>query len=175
MRKKDIDKQTISYFNDWVIEVSNFAPDDFRLLAVNAGIIGSIFIFFAIAVQLPPTTIFDIDSEKCSFGFHLTSEQAQISVVISVGILIIPFSISSILIISHIRIASLFTNIGFALIITTAILIISSLSCRIPSTFFNVLMVLPAVTSVLVVILLFYFRQKKLRSSSQKVFFYFRF
>jgi len=71
--------------------VSNFAPDDFRLLAVNAGIIGSIFIFFAIAVHLPPTTIFDIDSEKCSFGFHLTSEQAQISVVISVGILIIPF------------------------------------------------------------------------------------
>ena len=110
--------------------------------------------------SFPPTTIFDIDSEKCSFGFHLTSEQAQISVVISVGILIIPFSISSIFIISHIRIASLFTNIGFALVITTTILIISSLSCRIPSTFFNILMVLPAVISVLIVILLFYFRQK---------------
>jgi hypothetical protein len=151
--------------------VSNFAPDDFSLLAVNAGIIGSIFIFFAIAVQLPPTTIFDIDSEKCSFGFHLTSEQAQISVVISVGILIIPFSISSILIISRIRIASLFTNIGFALIITTAILIISSLSCRIPSTFFNVLMVLPAVISVLVVIMLFYFRQKNLTLVPRKYFY----
>ncbi len=140
--------------------MSNFTPNDFHLLAVNAGIIGLLFIFFAIAVQLPPSTIFDIDSEKCSFGFHLTSEQAQISLVISVGILLIPFSISSILIISRIRIASLFTNIGFALIITTAILIISSLSCRIPLAFFNVLMVLPAVISILVVILLFYFRQK---------------
>jgi hypothetical protein len=141
--------------------MSNFTPNDFHLLVVNAGIIGSIFIFFSIAVQLPPTTIFDIDSEKCSFGFHLTSEQAQISVVISVGILIIPFSISSILIISHIRIASLFTNIGFALVITTTILIIISLSCRIPSNFFNILMVLPAVISIIVVILLFHFRQKK--------------
>ncbi len=73
--------------------MSSFTPNDFHLLAVNAGIIGSIFIFFSIAVQLPPTTIFDIDSEKCSFGFRLTSEQAQIAVVISVGILIIPFSI----------------------------------------------------------------------------------
>jgi hypothetical protein len=63
------------------------------------GTVGSVFIFFTIAVQLPPTTIFDIDSEKRSFGFHHTSEQAQISVVISVGILIIPFSNSSSLII----------------------------------------------------------------------------
>jgi hypothetical protein len=125
-------------------------------------IVGSIFIFFTIAAHLPPTTILDIDSEKCSFGLHLTSEQAQIPVVISVGILEIPFSISSILIISHVRIASLFINIGFALIITTAILIISSLSCRIPLTFFNVLMVLPALISLLVVILLFYLVQKNL-------------
>ena len=146
--------------------MSNFTASDFHLLLVNAGIIGLIFIFFAIAVQLPPATIFDIDSEKCSFGFHLTSEQAQIAVVVSVGILIIPFSISSILIISHNRIAGLFTNIGFALVITTTILIISSLSCRIPLAFFNILMVLPAVISIIVVILLFYFRQKNLSSSS---------
>jgi len=146
--------------------MSKLTPNDFHLLAVNAGLIGSLFIFFAIAVQLPPSTIFDIDSEKCSYGFDLTSEQAQISVVISVGILIIPFSISSILIISNIRIASLFTNIGFALIITTAILIISSLSCKIPQTFFNVWMVLPAVVSICVVLLLYYFRQRKSSSTS---------
>ena len=142
-------------------EVSNF-----HILAVNAGIIGSIFIFFAIAAQLPPATIFDIDSEKCSFGLHLTSEQFQIALAVSVGILIIPFSISSILIISHYRIAGLFTNIGFALVITTTILIVTSLSCRIWLTFFNPLLVLPAVISIIVVILLYFFRQKKSISSS---------
>jgi len=145
--------------------MSKLATNNYHLLAVNAGIIGSLFIFFAIAVQLPPSTIFDIDSEKCSFGFHLTSEQAQISVVISGGILLIPFSVSSILIVSHIRIANLFTNIGFALIITTAVLILSSLSCRIPSSFFYIVMVLPAVISILIVILLYYFRQKKVSRS----------
>ncbi|MDR4490736.1 MAG: hypothetical protein R2685_07525 [Candidatus Nitrosocosmicus sp.] len=145
--------------------MSKLTTNDYHLLAVNAGIIGSLFIYFAIAVQLPPLTIFDIDSEKCSFGFHLTSEQAQISVVISVGILLIPFSVSSILIVSHIRMASLFTNIGFALIITTAVLILSSLSCRIPSAFFYIVMVLPAAISILTVILLFYFRQKKINQS----------
>ena len=146
--------------------MSNLTSSNFHILAVNAAIVGSIFIFFAIAAQLPPATIFDIDSEKCSFGFHLTSEQAQIAVAVSVGILIIPFSISSILIISHIKFAGLFTNIGFALIITSTILIISSLSCRIPLTFFYLLMVLPAVISIIVVIPLFYFRQKKPISSS---------
>ena len=146
--------------------MSNLPSSDFHILAVNAGIIGSVFIFFAIAAQLPPATIFDFDSEKCSFGFNLTSEEAQIALAVSVGIIIIPFSISSILIISHNRIAGLFTNIGFALIITTTILIISSLSCRIPLTFFNLLMVLPAVISIVVVILLFYFRQRKPISSS---------
>jgi len=145
--------------------MSNPTLSDFHLLAVNAGIIGSIFIFFSIAVQLPPTTIFEVNSEKCSFGFHLTSEQAQIAVVVS-GILIIPFSISSILVVSHNRIAGLFTNIGFALVVTTTILIISSLSCRIPLAFFNILMVLPAVISIIVVILLYYFRQKNLSLSS---------
>ncbi len=146
--------------------MSNLASSNFHILAVNAAIIGSIFIFFAIAAQLPPATIFDIDSERCSFGFHLTSEQAQIAVAVSVGILIIPFSISSILIISNNRIAGLFTNIGFALVITTTILIISSLSCRLPLSFFNLLMVLPAVISIIVVILLFYFRQNRPISSS---------
>ena len=146
--------------------MSNPTLSDFHLLAVNAGIIGLIFIFFSIAVQLPPTTIFEVNSEKCSFGFHLTSEQAQIAVVVSVGILIIPFSISSILVVSHNRIAGLFTNIGFALVVTTTILIISSLSCRIPLAFFNILMVLPAVISIIVVILLYYFRQKNLSLSS---------
>ena len=146
--------------------MSNLTDSNFHILLVNSGIFGLIFIFFAIAAQLPPATIFDIDSEKCSFGFHLTSEQAQTALAVSVGILIIPFSISSILIISYYRIAGLFTNIGFALIITTTILIISSLSCRIPLTFFNLLMVLPAVISIIVVILLYYFRQKKLSLSS---------
>ncbi len=146
--------------------MSNLTSSNFHILAVNAAIIGSIFIFFAIAAQLPPATIFDIDSERCSFGFHLTSEQAQIAVAVSVGILIIPFSISSILIITNNRIAGLFTNIGFALVITTTILIISSLSCRLPLSFFNLLMVLPAVISIIVVILLFYFRQNRPISSS---------
>jgi hypothetical protein len=146
--------------------MSNLTDSNFHILAVNAGIIGSIFIFFSIAAQLPSGSIFDIDSEKCSFGFHLTSKQAQITVAVSVGILIIPFSISSILIISNNRIAGLFTNIGFALVITTTILIISSLSCRLPLSFFNLLMVLPAVISIIVVILLFYFRQNRPISSS---------
>ena len=144
--------------------MSNFISRDFHLLAVNAGIIGSIFIFFAISAQLPPTTIFEVDSEKCSFGFHLTSKQAQMAVVVSLGMLIVPFSLSSILIVLQNRIASLFTTIGFALLITTTILIIISLSCRIPFIFFNILMVLPAVISIIVITLIF-FRQKPISSS----------
>lgn len=138
----------------------NLTISDFHLLAINAGIIGSIFIFFSIAAQLPPITIFDVKNEECSFGFKLSSDQAQTAVVLAVGVLIIPFSLSSVLVILNNRMASVFTTIGFALIITTTILIISSLSCRIPPTFFNHLMVIPAVLSIAVVVSVFYFRNK---------------
>ncbi|MGZ5548450.1 MAG: hypothetical protein ACXWFZ_10920 [Nitrososphaeraceae archaeon] len=47
--------------------MSNPTLSDFHVLAVNAGIIGSIFIFFSIAVQLPPTTIFKVNFEKLLF------------------------------------------------------------------------------------------------------------
>jgi hypothetical protein len=140
--------------------MSKFTPDEFHLLAINAGIIGSIFIFFSIAAQLPPTTIFDIKNEECTFGFQLTSDQAQIAIVSAVGMLIIPFALSSILIIFRNKMASLITAIGFALIITTTILIISSLSCRIPTEFFSFLMVMPAMLSIIVVAALYYFKKK---------------
>ena len=53
---------------------------NYPILAVNAGIIGSIFIFFALASQVPASTIFALDTKKCSYGFNLLTQHAQIAV-----------------------------------------------------------------------------------------------
>jgi hypothetical protein len=89
---------------------------NYPLLAVNAGVIGSIFIFFALAAQVPASTIFAIETKRCSFGFNLFTQDAQIAVAMVGGILILPFSISSILaLIRSSKWAGITTSIGFAL------------------------------------------------------------
>jgi len=55
---------------------------------VNVRIIGAVFIFFAIAAQVPASTIFALDTKKCSFGFNILASHAQIGVVIVGGIII---------------------------------------------------------------------------------------
>jgi hypothetical protein len=44
---------------------SNKSAVNYPILAVNAGIKGSVFIFFAIAAQVPASTIFALDTKKC--------------------------------------------------------------------------------------------------------------
>ena len=106
---------------------------NYGLLAVNAGIIGSIFIFFALAAQIPTSTVFSLVSQRCSFGFNIQAEQAQLAVAIVGGILIIPFSMSSMLILMHNnRLAGMITSIGFALMIVSAAIILFSLACMMP-------------------------------------------
>ena len=81
---------------------NNYNTDiNYPILAVNAGIIGSIFIFFALASQVPASTIFALDTQKCSFGFNLLAQHTQIAVAMVGGILILPFSISSVLALIH--------------------------------------------------------------------------
>ena len=70
---------------------------NYQLLVVNSMTVASVFIFFAIAAQVPAPTIFAIDINKCSFGFDLTVQDAQIAVVMVAGILILLLSISYVL------------------------------------------------------------------------------
>jgi hypothetical protein len=97
---------------------SNKSAVNYPILAVNAGIIGSVFIFFAIAAQVPASTIFALDTKKCSFGFNLLAQHAQIGVVMVGGIIIILFSISSVLALIHRSIeAAIATSAGFGVML----------------------------------------------------------
>jgi hypothetical protein len=110
---------------------------NYPTLAVNAGIIGAVFIFFAIGAQVPASTIFDLDTKKCSFGFNLLPQHAQIGVVMVGSIIIILFSISSVLALIHRSIAAaIATSTGFGVMFVAAIIIVSSLACRLPTDFF---------------------------------------
>jgi hypothetical protein len=119
---------------------------NYPLLAVNAGVIASIFIFFALASQVPTSTIFALETKKCSFGFNLSAQHAQIAVAMVGGVLILPFSVSSVLALIRVeRGAIIGTSIGFALMFVAAIAILSSLSCRIPFDFLIDMIVIPTV------------------------------
>jgi len=119
---------------------------NYSILAVNVGIIGAVFIFFAIAAQVPASTIFALDTKKCSFGFNILASHAQIGVVMVGGIIIGLFSISSVLALLHRGLSAVIaTTAGFAVMFVAAILIVSSLACRLPIDFFMVMMLVVAV------------------------------
>jgi hypothetical protein len=138
---------------------------NYPILSVNAGIIGSIFIFFALASQVPASTIFALDTKKCSFIFNLLTQHAQIAVAMVGGILILPFSISSVLaLVGSSKEATMAASIGFALMFVAAITILSSLSCRIPTGFFIEMIVIPSViTAAIIVGVHMYSERKRIR------------
>ncbi|MDE1830363.1 MAG: hypothetical protein KGI25_08570 [Thaumarchaeota archaeon] len=128
---------------------------NYQLLLVNASVIGAIFIFFAIASESSASSVFSIAEKKCSFGFSLDPQESQIAVVIAVGMLLVPFSLSSVLVLIHNKWANLSTTIGFALIIISACVIAASLACRLPDSFFLLVFVIPGIVTVLVTIAIF--------------------
>jgi hypothetical protein len=129
---------------------------DYALLSVNAGIIGAIFIFFSIASQATASTVFEINREQCAYGFDLKAGESQIAVGMAGGIIIVPFAVSSILVIFKTRrLALIASAAGFALIVISALITLVSLSCRLPTSFITTVVVLPtAVTVALVVVLI---------------------
>lgn len=137
---------------------------NYPLLAVNAGVIASIFIFFALAAQVPASTIFAIETKRCSFGFNLFAQDAQIAVAMVGGILILPFSVSSILALIRIsKWAGITTSIGFALMFLAAIVILLSLACRIPSIFLVEMMIIPTLITISLIIGLHLYSEKRTR------------
>ena len=125
---------------------------NYQILVVNSTIIGSVFIFFAIAAQVPASTIFALDINKCSFGFNLTAQDAQIGVVIVGGILILLLSISSVLLfVGRDTEAIISTMTAFAVMFVAAVIILLSLSCRLPTPFVINMMVAPFVTIVIII------------------------
>jgi hypothetical protein len=135
---------------------------NYPILAVNAGIIGSEFIFFAIAAQVPASTIYALDTKKCSFGFNLLAQRAQIGVVMVGGIIIILFSISSVLALIHRSIeAAIATSMGFGVMFVAAIIIVSSLACRLPTDFFIDSMVIPFIVIIIVIVGVHVYSERK--------------
>jgi len=125
---------------------------DYQILVINSTIIGAVFIFFAIAAQVPASTIFALNINKCSFGFNLTAQDAQIGVVMVGGILILLLSISSVLhFVGRSTEAIISTITAFAVMFVAAILILLSLSCRLPTPFVINMMVVPFVTIVIII------------------------
>jgi len=131
--------------------MSSFSSIDYGLLSVNAGVIGAIFIFFSIASMVGNSTIFNFNQEKCSYGFNLTPNESQIAVIIAVGVLLIPFAMSSVLILLGNRGSKFMTTIGFALIVSSSGIIIGSLSCRISADFLSSVMIIPAIMTIIAV------------------------
>ena len=144
---------------------NNVGVVNYPLLAVNAGVIASIFIFFALAAQVPASTIFAIETKRCSFGFNLFAQDAQIAVAMVGGILILPFSISSILALIRIsKWAGITTSIGFALMFLAAVVILLSLACRIPSIFLVEMMIIPTLITISLIIALHLYYEKRTRT-----------
>ena len=141
---------------------SNKSAVNYPILAVNAGIIGSVFIFFAIGAQVPASTIYALDTKKCSFGFNLLAQHAQIGVVMVGGIIIILFSISSVLALIHRSIeAAIATSMGFGVMFVAAIIIVSSLACRLPTDFFIDMMVIPFIVIIIVIVGVHMYSERK--------------
>ena len=83
------------------------------------------------------------------------------SVAISGGFLIIPFAISSMLILLrsdyYARLAAV---IGFGLMVVAALLILTAISCRLPIGFLTFVVILPASVTALALILIHHQRSK---------------
>ncbi len=140
---------------------------DYPLLSINAGIIGAIFIFFSIASMASDFSIFNFDSNGCSYGFYLEPTESQIAITVAVGIILVPFALSSLMILLRNEIASFVTSVGFALIIASAIMIIASLSCRIPYEFLTNIMITPAILAVGITILLTFLKKSNFKFSKR--------
>jgi len=135
---------------------------NYSILGVNVGIIGAVFIFFAIAAQVPASTIFALDTKKCSFGFNILASHAQIGVVMVGGIIIGLFSISSVLALLHRGLSAVIaTTAGFAVMFVAAILIVSSLACRLPIDFFMVMMLVPFIVIIVVIVAVHMYSKRK--------------
>jgi hypothetical protein len=77
-------------------------------------------------------------------------------------ILILSSSISSVLALIHSsRSAGIATSIGFALMSVAAVIILLSLSCRIPSDFFLDMIVIPTTITVIVIVGLHVYYDKR--------------
>lgn len=128
---------------------------NYQLLLVNASVITAIFLFFAITSESSASSVFSITDKRCSFGVSLDPRESQISVVVAVGMLLIPFSASSVLVLIHNKWANILTTIGFALILLATAVIISSLACRLPDNFFLLFFAIPGIITTLVTIAIF--------------------
>ena len=64
---------------------------NYPLLAVNAGVNDFNIHFLCSSPRVPASTIFAIETKRCSFGFNLFAQDAQIAVAMVGGILILPF------------------------------------------------------------------------------------
>lgn len=141
---------------------TNKTTVNYSILVVNGGIIGAVFIFFAIAAQVPASTIFALDTKKCSFGFNILASHAQIGVVMVGGIIISLFSISSVLALLHRNVsAAIATTTGFAVMFVAAIIIVSSLACRLPTDFFMDMMVAPFIVIIVVIVGVHMYSERK--------------
>jgi hypothetical protein len=90
------------------------------------------------------------------------AQHTQIAVAMVGGILILPFSISSVLALLHSSsLAGIATSIGFALMFVAATTILLSLSCRIPFDFFVDMIVIPTTITVAVIVGLHVYYEKK--------------
>jgi hypothetical protein len=144
---------------------TNKTTVNYSILAVNVGIIGAVFIFFAIAAQVPAATIFALDTKKCSFGFNILASHAQFGVVIVGGIIISLFSMSSVLALLHRSFsAAIATTVGFAVMFVAAILIVSSLACRLPVDFM-IMMLVPFIVVIIVIIAMHMYSERKKQPS----------
>ena len=149
--------------------INNSSPHktsmNYQLLVVNSTIIGAVFIFFAIAAQVPTSTIFTLNINKCTFGFNLTAQDAQIGVAMVGGILILLLSISSVLLLlGRSTEAIISTLTAFAVVFVAAIIIVLSLSCRLPVRFVIEMMLVPFVTIIIVITGVYiYLKRKQVR------------
>ncbi len=141
---------------------SHIPSINYSIIAVNAGIIGAVFIFFAIAAQVPASTIFALDIKKCSFGFNISPQHAQIGVVMVGGMIISLFSISSVFALVRRNLEAIIaTSSGFAVMFVAAMMIVSSLSCRLPTDFFIYVMAIPFIIIILVVIAIHLYSERR--------------
>ncbi len=144
--------------------MSKSYPDHINnvLLGANAAVISGIFIFFAIASQSVATNLFSIDADKCSFGLGISPEQGEMAVAISGGLLIIPFAISSMLVLlRNDQYANLVATIGFGLMAVAAAMILVSLSCRMPTSFVLYVILLPGSFTILAIFVISYWKKRR--------------
>ena len=144
--------------------MSSVLEMDYPLLSINAGIIGAIFLFFSIASMASDFSIFNFDPNGCSYGFYLEPAESQIAITVAVGVILVPFALSSLMILLRNESAKFITSTGFALIISSAVMIIASLSCRIPYEFLTNIMIVPAIFAVGVTVLLFWVKKSNIKS-----------